>query len=65
LEEEEMNLTVGSGEELLIRLDRSDDGDTSDSEKNDSIRNSGETFDDGDTSHDEGKQFSDDGSTFD
>jgi hypothetical protein len=36
----------------LISQGRFDDGDTSDSEKNGSIKNDGETFYDGDTSDD-------------
>jgi hypothetical protein len=60
-----MNLPTGSIEELLIWRGRSDNGDTSNSEKNGSIKNNGETSDDGDTSDDEEEQFSDDGSAID
>jgi hypothetical protein len=42
-EEEEMNFPTDSDEKLLIQRARSDDGDTSDSENNDSIRNGGDT----------------------
>jgi hypothetical protein len=49
----------------LIRRGCSDDGDTSDLEKNGSIENGGETSDNGDTSNDEEEQFSDDGRAFD
>jgi hypothetical protein len=45
-EEEEMNLPAGSEGKLLIQQARSDDRDTSDSEKNGSIRNNGDTSDD-------------------
>jgi hypothetical protein len=54
-----MNLLDGSKVKLLIQKGCNDDGDTSDSEKNDSIRN-GRT-----TSDDEEEQFSDNGITFD
>jgi hypothetical protein len=64
-EEEEMNLPIGSEEELLIQWGHFDDGDTSDSENNGSIGNGWEISDDGDTSDDEEEQLSDDGSTFD
>jgi hypothetical protein len=60
-----MNLPTSFEEELLIRWGRSDDRDSSDSEKNNSIGNGRETSDDGDTSDDEDEQFSYDGSTFD
>jgi hypothetical protein len=49
----------------LIQQGHSDDGDTSDSEKNGSIANGMETSDDGDTSDIEEEQFSSDGSAFD
>jgi hypothetical protein len=65
LEEEEINLPAGFEDELLIRRGCSNDGDTSDSEKNGSIKNGGETSDNGDTSNDEEEQFSDDGRAFD
>jgi hypothetical protein len=52
-EEVEMNLLTGSEEELLIRWGRSDDRDSSNSEKNSSIGNGRETSDDRDTSDDE------------
>jgi hypothetical protein len=58
LEEEEMNLPAGSEEKLLIQRGRCDDGDISDSKKNNSIRN------DRETSNDEQEQFSDDGCAF-
>jgi hypothetical protein len=45
-EEEQMNLPAGSEGKLLIQQARSDDRDTSDSEKNGSIRNNGDTSDD-------------------
>jgi hypothetical protein len=48
----------------LIQQGRSNDGDTSDSENNGSIKNGGETSDDGDTPNDEEEQFSDDGRNF-
>jgi hypothetical protein len=38
-----MNFPTDSDEKLLIQRARSDDGDTSDSENNDSIRNGGDT----------------------
>jgi hypothetical protein len=60
-----MNLPVSSEEEHLIQQGHSDDGDTSDSEKNGSITNGMETSDDGDTSDIEEEQFSSDGSAFD
>jgi hypothetical protein len=47
LEEEEMNLPADSDEKVLIQRARSDDGDTSDSENNNSIKNDGDTSDDG------------------
>jgi hypothetical protein len=64
LEEEEMNLSASFEVELLIRRGHSNDGDTSDLEKNGSIGNGRETSDDGDTSNDEEEQLSDDESTF-
>jgi hypothetical protein len=64
-EKEEMNLLTGCEDELLIRRGCYGDVDTSDSEKNDSIRNGGETSNNGDTSDDEEEQFSDEGSAFD
>jgi hypothetical protein len=64
-EKEEMNLLTGCEDELLIRRGCYGNVDTSDSEKNDSIRNGGETSNNGDTSDDEEEQFSDEGSVFD
>jgi hypothetical protein len=58
-EEEEMNLSADSKEKFLIWRAHSDDGDTSDSENNGSIRNGG------DTSDDEEEQSSDNRSVFD
>jgi hypothetical protein len=57
--EEEMNLPANSDEKLLIQWARSDDGDTSNSENNDSIRNDNFDSDDGSDIDDE-DQFSDD-----
>jgi hypothetical protein len=64
-EEDEINLSTGSEEKLLIRWVGSDDGDTSESENNGSIRYGENTSDDGDTFNNEEEQFLDDGSTFD
>jgi hypothetical protein len=61
-EVEETNLSANSDEKLLIQRIRSEDGDISDSENNNSIRNDGDTSDHGsnrDASDNEEDQFFD------
>jgi hypothetical protein len=62
--EEKMNLPASSEEEILIQKGYSNDGDTSNSEKNDSIINGRAISNDGDPSDDEEEQLSNDGSAF-